>query len=220
MRKQLLPIVSVTLVLAAPSLAQTVCYRLGDDSAYQEGCLACGDPCAVPLSPEYPLRGRFALTLQSLSQFGTIYHVTDVHFEVFAPPPADPPSRVFTGSGTYSKNRPRFGDPNHVLSLDLSVDGAPARTFVNLPAADPNEFPAINLEIADNGFVCQNIILDIRAVPACPCERTCDDVTDVFDLLAYLNLWFAQDPAADLDEDPAITVFDLLVYLDCWFGGC
>lgn len=63
-----------------------------------------------------------------------------------------------------------------------------------------------------------NITL-IPEAPACPCDR--DDnpgVIDVFDLLAYLDVWFASDASANLDEDPAIDVFDLLSFLDCWFA--
>ncbi len=64
------------------------------------------------------------------------------------------------------------------------------------------------------------------------CEFVCDcdivgrdgmggpqEFVDVFDLLAYLDLWFVSDDAAErTDDDPAsIDVFDLLDYLDCWF---
>ncbi len=56
--------------------------------------------------------------------------------------------------------------------------------------------------------------------PGCPCETDGDDAqVDVFDLLAYLDLWFAADAAAELTgDDPAsVDVFDLLAFLDCWF---
>lgn len=58
----------------------------------------------------------------------------------------------------------------------------------------------------------------------CDCEMTGDGpgAVDVFDLLAYLDLWFSVDAAAERTGDlPAnIDVFDLLDYLDCWFAGC
>ncbi len=57
-------------------------------------------------------------------------------------------------------------------------------------------------------------------VPPCLCELTGDDTVDVFDLLAYLDSWFAAAPAADLDGNEAVDVFDLLSYLDCWFAAC
>jgi hypothetical protein len=60
--------------------------------------------------------------------------------------------------------------------------------------------------------------------PPCACEMTGDSPAhvDVFDLLAYLDLWFESDPAAERtgDEPASVDVFDLLSYLDCWFAGC
>jgi hypothetical protein len=78
-------------------------------------------------------------------------------------------------------------------------------------------------EPANYGPVSGRVIVDfIPADPPCICERTGDDPLsiDVFDLLAYLDQWFAQDAAADLDDNPAVDVFDLLTFLDCWFAGC
>src|SRR5690606_34946350 len=58
--------------------------------------------------------------------------------------------------------------------------------------------------------------------PACAADLDGTGGVDVFDLLAYLDLWFAADVAAErTGDDPAvIDVFDLLVYLDAWFAGC
>lgn len=71
----------------------------------------------------------------------------------------------------------------------------------------------------------------------CPADFNDNDVVDIFDLLLYLSLWFAGDPAADLapspddpdigqipDDDiaplaPVIDIFDLLAYLTLWFDG-
>src|SRR5690606_21807273 len=54
--------------------------------------------------------------------------------------------------------------------------------------------------------------------PSCGCEMTGDDPAsvDVFDLLAYLDLWFEADAAAERTGDmPAsVNVFELLDYLD------
>src|SRR5690606_27003953 len=54
-------------------------------------------------------------------------------------------------------------------------------------------------------------------VPACLCELDEVEGIDVFDLLAYLDLWFAGDDDADVDDAPGVDVFDLLAFLDCWF---
>src|SRR5690606_35780141 len=62
------------------------------------------------------------------------------------------------------------------------------------------------------------VIADLM-IPRCQCEFTGDRpaLVDVFDLLAYLNHWFAADTPADLDTSGTVDVFDLLAYLDCWF---
>jgi hypothetical protein len=68
-----------------------------------------------------------------------------------------------------------------------------------------------------NGRFILNVDFD-PAAPACACETDGDDAqVNVFDLLAYLDLWFAPDPAADIDEAAGVDVFDLLAFLDCWF---
>jgi hypothetical protein len=54
--------------------------------------------------------------------------------------------------------------------------------------------------------------------PQCACELDGNAAqVDVFDLLSYLDLWFAGDAAAELDGAAGVDVFDLLAYLDCWF---
>ena len=54
----------------------------------------------------------------------------------------------------------------------------------------------------------------------CSADLTGDGAVDVFDLLAYLDLWFAASPRADLDGSTTIDVFDLLAYVSEWFAGC
>ena len=54
---------------------------------------------------------------------------------------------------------------------------------------------------------------------ACPCDRTEDGLVNVFDLLAYLDDWFALDSSASCDAFRPIDVFDLLCFLDCWFDA-
>jgi hypothetical protein len=58
------------------------------------------------------------------------------------------------------------------------------------------------------------------AVGDCPADLDGSGGVDVFDLLAYLDLWFVADPGADIDGAPGVNVFDLLAYLDGWFAGC
>ncbi len=61
----------------------------------------------------------------------------------------------------------------------------------------------------------------LDACQTCPCDMNNPyDGVDVFDLLAYLDLWFAGAPNANFNLDGGVDVFDLLAYLDCWFEGC
>ena len=53
---------------------------------------------------------------------------------------------------------------------------------------------------------------------ACRCDEDGDGVSNVFDLLAYLNGWFAGN--ADFNGDGGTDVFDLLGWLCCFFAGC
>ena len=64
----------------------------------------------------------------------------------------------------------------------------------------------------------QQALARLRA--ACPADLNDDGDADVFDLLAYVDLWFALDAAADIDGTPGVNVFDLLDYLNGWFTGC
>jgi hypothetical protein len=56
----------------------------------------------------------------------------------------------------------------------------------------------------------------------CPADLDGGGGVDVFDLLAYLDLWFTGSADAERtgDAPAAVDVFDLLVYLDGWFAGC
>jgi hypothetical protein len=81
-----------------------------------------------------------------------------------------------------------------------------------------------DIPIAVYGPVTGTVEIDYIPTPGtapCPCERTGDSPAsvDVFDLLAYLGLWFAGDFAANLNDDELVDVFDLLAYLDCWFAA-
>jgi len=64
----------------------------GEQNLLYKLCTGEGTPVACA-GPGSPLTGTFALTLVSLTQFGSNYEISDVRFEVFAPPPADPGGR-------------------------------------------------------------------------------------------------------------------------------
>jgi hypothetical protein len=56
---------------------------------------------------------------------------------------------------------------------------------------------------------------------SCAADRTGDGLLNFFDLSAYLALFNAQDPAADLAAPFGVfNFFDLSAYLDLYNAGC
>jgi hypothetical protein len=97
-----------------------------------------------------------------------------------------------------------------MYNFRFDADAAPAPGAVTLGLFKPGTPGSIT------------IALPVPGARACPCESDGAAGVNVFDLLAYLDLWFAQDPEAELTgNSPALVdVFDLLAYLDSWFAGC
>ena len=47
-----------------------------------------------------------------------------------------------------------------------------------------------------------------------------DGAVNTLDVLAFLNAWSAQDPAADCDGNGEIDTRDVLCFLNAWSEGC
>ena len=65
----------------------------------------------------------------------------------------------------------------------------------------------------------------ITAVPAPSCPCAClfdpDPACDIFDFLAFQNLFVSGDPCAcDMDPDPACDIFDFLAFQNQFVLGC
>ncbi|MEQ8317288.1 MAG: GC-type dockerin domain-anchored protein [Phycisphaerales bacterium] len=54
----------------------------------------------------------------------------------------------------------------------------------------------------------------------CPADASGDCVLDVFDFLAFQDLFMAGDPAADFDGDGVFTIFDFLAFQNAFDTGC
>ncbi|MCA9299334.1 MAG: hypothetical protein KDA28_09720, partial [Phycisphaerales bacterium] len=58
------------------------------------------------------------------------------------------------------------------------------------------------------------------------CDATCaadlnaDGVLDIFDVLAYIAAFDAEDPSADMNGDGSFDIFDVLLYLRLFEEGC
>ncbi len=93
--------------------------------------------------------------------------------------------------------------------------GGPARRALDLLG----NIRTIDVPLAGDGQPWPTDMGAIEYV-ACPCEIDGDHSTTPADLLLYLDLWFDEDLRAERDGDPyfRINVFDLLAFLDCWFA--
>jgi hypothetical protein len=111
-------------------------------------------------------------------------------------------------------------DPGvYLLELELWIDPAihqPSQPFWIL--FDHDEAPEALPEALE--WVRANLAWCPDPFATCAADLSGDGTVDVFDLLAYLDLWFSGAAGADLDGTPGVDVFDLLMYLDAWFAGC
>jgi hypothetical protein len=80
--------------------------------------------------------------------------------------------------------------------------------------------------VVDGGYLFDGIAdNDGNGIPDacdCPADLDANARADVFDLLTYLDAWFALAPDAEWtgDSPASIDLLDLLAYLDVWFAGC
>ena len=65
--------------------------------------------------------------------------------------------------------------------------------------------------------------VSVERVGACPCacDFDPDPACDIFDFLAFQNLFVGGDPCAcEMDPDPACDIFDFLAFQNQFVGGC
>lgn len=153
--------IAITVNAAPVPRKELLCYTLGRESNYQEGCLP---PCLCPIFVDAALQGSFALV--ELQDFGTYieYAVVNVNWRVVSP--YDPPSSSFVGFGRYTRISGIAGWI-HQMELELHIDGGPLTHFDSGLVDGGGEFPTIDIALAMNGFYCYDIVLDILARP-CP----------------------------------------------------
>jgi hypothetical protein len=54
----------------------------------------------------------------------------------------------------------------------------------------------------------------------CLADFNADGEVNTLDVLAFLNAWGADDPAADCNADGTINTVDVLCFLNAWSSGC
>ncbi len=147
-------------LVAEPVAAQDVIpYRLFKGTTYQAGCF---DPCDCPLGPELPVVGSFGLVRLIENPVFSEYAVVEVRWRVRNPYPWGEDFRI-TGIGTYRVGG-EFG-VEHLMRLDLSVDGAELTAFSSGQVMGGKNFPRIDILISVNGIFCDDQVIDLHAGP-------------------------------------------------------
>jgi hypothetical protein len=101
-----------------------------------------------------------------------------------------------------------------VTAIGLAVDEATGDLF----AADPHRGSIVRVTFPAMGApVVADFVSSVPVGGGCACEMDGSAGVDVFDLLAFLDLWFVSGAGADIDGAAGVDVFDLLFFLDCWF---
>jgi hypothetical protein len=99
-------------------------------------------------------------------------------------------------------------------------NGVPAGSCLAMSLSRTNFDPMIHSDPGWNTDIPADEAAEGEGVPDCLADWNASDDVDVFDLLAYLDDWFAGSVEAELDGSAGVDVFDLLSYLDLWFVGC
>ncbi len=111
-----------------------------------------------------------------------------------------------------------LSDPHHRAYIAEALDAGRLNVVIatlhQVEGQGDAEAPAVTMKEDPFGTPAK---LELTACIGSAADLDCSGAVDVFDLLAYLDGWFAG--AADLDGNGATDVFDLLAYLDAWFLG-
>jgi uncharacterized delta-60 repeat protein len=98
--------------------------------------------------------------------------------------------------------------------LGLGIDGSAAI------AALPNGDLLAGGSFTTAGGQLSAYIARYSFAQACPADIDCSGAVEVADIFAFINDWFANDPAADFNRANGIEVQDIFDFLNAWFAGC
>lgn len=119
-----------------------------------------------------------------------------------------------------------FADYCSASIWSLRYDGSAVTEFTNRTAELAPDVGSIG-SIASFGedargelYICDLGGEVFRVRPRCRADVNGDGAADTQDVLAFLNLWNADDPGADFDDDGTINTQDVLAYLNAWNAGC
>ena len=74
--------------------------------------------------------------------------------------------------------------------------------------------PSANIRSVLNG------IQVIRLADLCPADLNLDTVLDIFDVLAFIDAFNAENPSVDFTDDGIFDVFDVLSFIEAFNAGC
>ena len=95
-------------------------------------------------------------------------------------------------------------------------NGAALATLPQVPASSVTA----RIRIDADGEIFFAVSPPFVLLGGCAADFDGNGVREVSDIFAFLNAWFAHDPAADVDGTPGIGVPDIYVFLSLWFAGC
>jgi len=64
------------------------------------------------------------------------------------------------------------------------------------------------------------LIIDVSGCSECPPDLDGSGALDLFDFLAFTNLFNADNLGADFDGDGALNLFDFLAFTNAFNAGC
>ena len=99
------------------------------------------------------------------------------------------------------------------IATNTVVEEICADHFLSDLAADPGQRLAAGAGLGGDSAV----FFDIAE---CDADVNGDGVVDTRDVLAFLNLWAAQDDQADWDNNGVVDTRDVLAFLNDWVAGC
>jgi hypothetical protein len=151
---------SIGIVSRPVPSSQITPYAL-NNSEYEEGCLP---PCTCPLR-QWPVGGTFALVPlpNATTPLRSEWAVVSVNWATISTSP--PPDRRFSGSGSY-KIVQAGASASQRMVLDLTeLNSGTQSRFDSGTVAGGGPFPRIDINLAVNGFHCDDKVFLLHAAP-------------------------------------------------------
>jgi hypothetical protein len=95
------------------------------------------------------------------------------------------------------------------------------RSAIYIAAGDINGDGAVDLVSTSSAYQYRTSVMYNQCQGAsCPADFTGDDSLDIFDVLAFIEAYNAEDPIADFTGDGSFDIFDVLAFIEAYNAGC